>query len=141
MALISIKGSTFTASVMLLQLGNFSLLESTSHHKRRILDMKFPANIVVPLLLRWRPSLYRWDSRMLLWKITFFSSLFNISMYFFRTLFAFLLSVRTMGLSYCNRCKCYGDSFLRWKRHCSCKHTKATAPNTKYIFTDSSHPW
>ena len=29
---------------------------------------------------------------------------------------------------------------IRWKHHCSCKHTKTTAPNTNYIFTDSSHP-
>ena len=86
----------FDVSVILLPLGNFFLSESASHHKRRILGIKFPANIVVPLLLRWRPSLYRWDSRML-WKITFFSSLFNTSIYFFRKLFAFLLSVRTMG--------------------------------------------
>ena len=70
-------------------------MESTSHHKRRILNVKFPANIVVPLLLRWRPPLYRWDLRMLSWKITFFSSLFSISIYFFRALFAVLLSVRT----------------------------------------------
>ena len=62
--------------------------------------MKFPANIVVPLLLRWRPSLYRWDSRMFLWKITFFSSHFNISIYFFMTSFAFFLSVRTWGRRY-----------------------------------------
>ena len=95
MILKSINGSTFAASVILLQLGNFSLLESTSHHKRRILNVKFPANIVVPLLLRWRPPLYRWDLRMLSWKITFFSSLFSISIYFFRALFAVLLSVRT----------------------------------------------
>ena len=35
----------FVARVILFQLGNFSLLESTSHHKRRIIDMKFPVTI------------------------------------------------------------------------------------------------
>ena len=90
----------FAVSVILFPSGNFSLLESTSHQQRGILDMKFPANIVVPLLLRWRPSLNRWDSRMFLWKITFFSSHFNISIYFFMTSFAFFLSVRTWGRRY-----------------------------------------
>ena len=52
MTLKSIKGSTFATSVILSPLGNVSLLESTAHHIRRILGMKFPANIVVPLLLR-----------------------------------------------------------------------------------------
>ena len=78
-----------------LPLGKFFLLEFTLHHKRWILDIKFAANIVVPFLLRLRSSLYRCDSKMLL--ITVFFSPFNISIYFFNTLFVFFLSVRTMG--------------------------------------------
>ena len=57
MTLKSIKGSKFAASVIPLQLifiiaKLLLLLESTSHHKRRILDMKLPANIVFPSVSR-----------------------------------------------------------------------------------------
>ena len=61
MTLKSIKGSKFAASVILLQLifviaKLLLLLESTSLHKRRILDMKFPANIVFRSISRSKDS-------------------------------------------------------------------------------------
>ena len=73
-----------------------SLLESSFCQNLRILDKRFPANIIVSVKFKCSPSLCKCDAEML-WKMTFLSSCFKMVLYFFSMLFASFLSVRTIG--------------------------------------------
>ena len=71
-------------------------MESTLHQKIRIVDKRFPSSTVELLKFKCRPSLFKCDGVMLLWKI-FFSSCFKLFLYFLSMLFASCLSVRIIG--------------------------------------------
>ena len=67
-----------------------SWLESSLYQNVRILDKRFPASIIVPFKFKWRPSLRKCHTEMLLWKMTFLSSCFKM-LYFFKYVIRFLL--------------------------------------------------
>ena len=68
-------------------------LESVLHQNIRILVKWFSASTFEPLKFKCRPSLFKCDGVMLLWKITFFASFFKMLVYFLSMLFASCLSV------------------------------------------------
>ena len=87
----------------------------------RSLIKKFRTDIVVLLLLRWRSSLYRRDSIMLLWKKKLFCSLINISIIFSTH---YLLSYCLYGLwgrrykySYSQDCELWSNLWFFWVLH------------------------
>ena len=96
-----IKDLQFDKLIMLLPLRSLlkfvSLLESSLCGNLRILDKRFPTNIIVPIKFKYRPSLCNCDAEMLLWEMTFVSSCFKMVLYFLSMLFASFLSVRTIS--------------------------------------------
>ena len=56
----------------------FSIMESSLCQNVRILNKRFPASIIVPFKFKCRPSLWKCDVEMLLWKMTFPFSYFKM---------------------------------------------------------------
>ena len=56
----------------------FSIMESSLCQNVRILNKRFPASIIVPFKFKCRPSLWKCDVEMLLWKMTFPFSCFKM---------------------------------------------------------------